>query len=178
MSSMSSVAMRNLSRRKGRYALTALGTALGVAVLFGVLVSGGATSGALDRAEKAGAGKTDVYVGPIGTYDATLPPDADKRVAALPDVRDSIPSVSFRSSAEVLTLFSEAQRRLGQTVLMVTHDPRSAAYGDDVVLLRAGSVAGHLNLAQRCRGEARTNPAHPARSRTVLRWLEQFGDEE
>ena len=93
--SLSSVAMRNLARRKGRYALTALGTALGVAVLFGVLVSGGATSSALNQAAKAGAGRTDVYVNTVGTFDSALPPNTDKRVAALPQVHDVIPSVGF-----------------------------------------------------------------------------------
>src|SRR5947209_12702028 len=100
MRSLTSVAMRNLARRKGRYALTALGTALGVAVLFGVLVSGTATSTALNQAAKAGAGRTDVYVNTVGTYDSALPSNTDKRVAALPQVHDVIPSVGFRSSIE------------------------------------------------------------------------------
>jgi putative ABC transport system ATP-binding protein len=87
-------------------------------------------------------------------------------------------NLDIRTGADILSLFSDAQRRLGQTIVMVTHDPRSAAYGDEVVLLRAGKVAGHLDLTQKCRGEAKANPAHPARSRAVLRWLEQFGDED
>jgi putative ABC transport system permease protein len=95
--------MRNLARRKGRYALTALGTALGVAVLFGVLVSGSATSSALNQAAKAGAGRTDVYVNTVGTFDSALPPNTDKRVAALPQVHDVIASVGFRSSIDRTT---------------------------------------------------------------------------
>jgi ABC-type lipoprotein export system ATPase subunit len=87
-------------------------------------------------------------------------------------------NLDMRTGAEILRLFSDAQRQLGQTIVMVTHDPRSAAYGDAVVLLRAGRVAGRLDLAQKCRGEAKSDPAHPTRPRTVLRWLEQFGDED
>jgi putative ABC transport system ATP-binding protein len=35
-------------------------------------------------------------------------------------------------------------RELGQSVIMVTHDPHSAAYADRVVFLADGAVVGDL----------------------------------
>jgi putative ABC transport system ATP-binding protein len=83
-------------------------------------------------------------------------------------------NLDLRSGADILSLFVAAQRDLGQTIVMVTHDPRSAAYGDDVVLLRGGRVAAHLDIATRCRGKARADRTDEARSRALLRWLQQL----
>jgi putative ABC transport system ATP-binding protein len=83
-------------------------------------------------------------------------------------------NLDLRSGSEILALFVEAQRLLGQTIVMVTHDPRSAAHGEEVLLLRDGAMAGRLELIQRCRGAARTDRTHEGRARAVLRWLEQL----
>lgn len=96
--SLNSVATRNLSRRRGRYVLTASGTALGVAVLFAVQVMSGATTHALDRAIHGGAGKDDVFVSPVGTFDGVLPADTFARVRALPDVAVAQQGMGFRSA--------------------------------------------------------------------------------
>ncbi len=45
------------------------------------------------------------------------------------------------SSTQVLDLLRRSVDELGRTVIMVTHDPRVAAYADRVVLLVDGSVA-------------------------------------
>ncbi len=45
---------------------------------------------------------------------------------------------------EVLELLAHSVRDLGQTVVMVTHDPVAASYADRAVLLRDGRVAGEL----------------------------------
>ena len=81
-------------------------------------------------------------------------------------------NLDFRSGADILALFVEAQRAFDQTIVMVTHDPRSAAYGEEVLLLRSGSVAGRLDLDSRGQDTARADRAHEARPRAVLRWLE------
>jgi len=83
-------------------------------------------------------------------------------------------NLDLASGAEVLGLFLEAQRSLGQTIVMVTHDPRSAGYADDVRLLRDGQVHGELDITQRCRGAARTDRTHEGRTKSVLRWLEDL----
>ncbi len=95
---LNSVSVRNLSRRKGRYALTASGIALGVAVLFAVQIMSGATNDALDRAVHGSAGEYDVYVRPIGNFDATFDPGMLDRVRGLPDVSLAGTSTNFRSA--------------------------------------------------------------------------------
>ena len=83
-------------------------------------------------------------------------------------------NLDLASGAEVLDLFLQAQQTLGQTVVMVTHDPRSAGYADDVLLLRDGQVRGALDVTTRCRGAARIDRTHEGRTRAVLRWLEDL----
>jgi len=83
-------------------------------------------------------------------------------------------NLDLASGAEVLSLFLEAQQTLGQTVVMVTHDPRSAGYADRVLLLRDGQVRGDLDVTSRCRGTARTDRTHEGRTKAVLRWLEDL----
>lgn len=49
-----------------------------------------------------------------------------------------------RSSSEVLALLRTLVRELGQTVVMVTHDPAAAAYADEVLLLADGHLVGRI----------------------------------
>jgi putative ABC transport system ATP-binding protein len=81
-------------------------------------------------------------------------------------------NVDMRTGHEILTLFADAQRELGQTIVMVTHDPRSAGFADEVLLLRDGTVASTLDVAGACRGGAKTTRDHDTRPRAVLQWLE------
>jgi putative ABC transport system ATP-binding protein len=48
------------------------------------------------------------------------------------------------SGAEVLGFLRASVRELGQTVIMVTHDPVAASYADRVVFLADGLVSGEL----------------------------------
>ena len=48
------------------------------------------------------------------------------------------------SGAEVLGFLRASVRELGQTVIMVTHDPVAASYADRVVFLADGQVRGEL----------------------------------
>jgi putative ABC transport system ATP-binding protein len=48
------------------------------------------------------------------------------------------------SSAEVLRFLRRSVDEHGQSIVMVTHDPRGAAYADRVVFLADGKVAGEL----------------------------------
>ncbi|WP_203903030.1 ABC transporter ATP-binding protein [Virgisporangium aliadipatigenens] len=54
-------------------------------------------------------------------------------------------NLDSRSSAEVLGLLRESVSTLGQTVIMVTHDPVAAAYADRVVVLADGRIVRDLN---------------------------------
>lgn len=53
-------------------------------------------------------------------------------------------NLDSRSGAEVLALLRQTVRELGQTVIMVTHDPAAAAHAEAVVLIADGKVAGRI----------------------------------
>jgi len=53
-------------------------------------------------------------------------------------------NLDSRSGVEVLALLRQAVRELGQTVIMVTHDPAAAAHASEVVLIADGKVAGRI----------------------------------
>lgn len=46
------------------------------------------------------------------------------------------------TGAEVLNLLATSAREMGQTIIMVTHDPHAAAYAENVVLLKDGQIVG------------------------------------
>ena len=53
-------------------------------------------------------------------------------------------NLDSRSSAELLSFLRRAVKELGQTIVMVTHDPSAAAYADRVVFLADGRLDGEL----------------------------------
>jgi putative ABC transport system ATP-binding protein len=53
-------------------------------------------------------------------------------------------NLDSRTGAEVLGFLRRSARELGQTVVMVTHDPTAAAYADRVVFLVDGRIVGEL----------------------------------
>jgi putative ABC transport system ATP-binding protein len=54
-------------------------------------------------------------------------------------------NLDSRSGAEVLGLLRDSASMLGQTIVMVTHDPGAAAYAHRVVLLADGRLAGEIH---------------------------------
>ncbi|MFV0253179.1 MAG: ABC transporter ATP-binding protein [Beutenbergiaceae bacterium] len=54
-------------------------------------------------------------------------------------------NLDSRSGTEVLAFLRRSVRELGQTIVMVTHDPAAAAYADRVVLLADGEIAGQIS---------------------------------
>ncbi|MFI6263884.1 ABC transporter ATP-binding protein [Micromonospora sp. NPDC051006] len=54
-------------------------------------------------------------------------------------------NLDSRSGAEVLSFLRDSVRDLGQTIVMVTHDPIAAGYADRAVLLADGRVAGEID---------------------------------
>ena len=53
-------------------------------------------------------------------------------------------NLDSRSGAEVLGLLREAVTALGQTVVMVTHDPNAASYSDRVIFLADGRLVHEM----------------------------------
>ncbi|GHH79966.1 ABC transporter ATP-binding protein [Streptomyces sulfonofaciens] len=54
-------------------------------------------------------------------------------------------NLDSRAGAEVLGFLRNSVRQLGQTVVMVTHDPVAAAYADRVVFLADGRIVDELH---------------------------------
>jgi putative ABC transport system ATP-binding protein len=53
-------------------------------------------------------------------------------------------NLDSRSGAEVLTFLQQSVRDMGQTVVIVTHDPAAAAYADRVVFLADGEIVDEI----------------------------------
>jgi putative ABC transport system ATP-binding protein len=53
-------------------------------------------------------------------------------------------NLDSNATAEVLSFLQQSVRELGQSIVMVTHDPHGASYADRVVFLADGSVVGEL----------------------------------
>ncbi len=49
-------------------------------------------------------------------------------------------NLDSQSSDAVLGLLRDLNRRLGQTILMITHNPEAAAYGDRIIRMRDGQI--------------------------------------
>ena len=53
-------------------------------------------------------------------------------------------NLDSRSGTEILTFMKKAVDELGQSIVMVTHDPVAAAYADRVVFLVDGRIVSEL----------------------------------
>ncbi len=54
-------------------------------------------------------------------------------------------NLDSRAGAEVLAFLRSSVREMGQTIVMVTHDPAAAAYSDEVVFLQDGRIVDTLS---------------------------------
>jgi putative ABC transport system ATP-binding protein len=54
-------------------------------------------------------------------------------------------NLDSRSGAEVLQFMRDAVRDMGQTIVMVTHDPNAAGYADRVVFLADGRIVDEMD---------------------------------
>lgn len=54
-------------------------------------------------------------------------------------------NLDSRSGAEVLSLLRRSTREMGQSIIMVTHDPVAASYADTVLLMNDGELVGRLD---------------------------------
>jgi putative ABC transport system ATP-binding protein len=71
-----------------------------------------------------------------------------RALASRPDVifaDEPTGNLDSRSGAEVLDFLRRAVDEMGQTVVMVTHDPNAAAYADAVVFLADGRAVEHMS---------------------------------
>ncbi len=70
-------------------------------------------------------------------------------------------NLDSRAGAEILAFMRSATDEIGQTVVMVTHDPVAASYADEVVFLADGRVVDHM---------------HEPTAQRVLDRMKAFGD--
>jgi putative ABC transport system ATP-binding protein len=72
---------------------------------------------------------------------------AARALASRPDIifaDEPSGNLDSTSGAELLGFMQEAVKQLGQTIVMVTHDPAAAGYADRVVFLADGVVVGEM----------------------------------
>jgi putative ABC transport system ATP-binding protein len=64
-------------------------------------------------------------------------------------------NLDFTTGTEILDLIWDSCDRLGQTIVLVTHDARAAAYADRVLVVRDGTIRDEIELGRRRDHEAR-----------------------
>jgi putative ABC transport system ATP-binding protein len=64
-------------------------------------------------------------------------------------------NLDFVTGTEILDLIWDSCDRLGQTIVLVTHDARAAAYADRVLVVRDGTIRDEIQLGRRTDHEAR-----------------------
>jgi putative ABC transport system ATP-binding protein len=74
-------------------------------------------------------------------------------------------NLDYTTGAEILDLLWDSADRLGQTIVLVTHDARAAAYADRVLVVRDGVIRDEIPLGRR-----RDHDAKP-----LIRRLAQLG---
>jgi putative ABC transport system ATP-binding protein len=93
-------------------------------------------------------------------------------------------NLDSRSGGEILAFMRRAVDELGQTIVMVTHDPVAASYADAVVFLADGRVVDHMTaptaerVLERLRGLAslpNRGPSGPSTQATRAGSTAEFG---
>jgi putative ABC transport system ATP-binding protein len=64
-------------------------------------------------------------------------------------------NLDFTTGTEILDLLWDSCERLGQTIVLVTHDARAAAFADRVLVVRDGEILETIQLGRREDHEAR-----------------------
>ena len=63
-------------------------------------------------------------------------------------------NLDYTTGTEILDLLWDSADRLGQTIVLVTHDARAAAYADRVLVVRDGQVRDEIALGRRRQHDA------------------------
>jgi putative ABC transport system ATP-binding protein len=64
-------------------------------------------------------------------------------------------NLDYTTGTEILDLLWDSADRLGQTIVLVTHDAHAAAYADRVLVVRDGEIREEITLGRRSDHEAR-----------------------
>jgi putative ABC transport system ATP-binding protein len=82
-------------------------------------------------------------------------------------------NLDSKTGTEILSLLKTAQQNLGQTVVMVTHDARAAAFADEVVLLDDGKIADRLDIDAHVGHDAAAGG--DGRAQAIFAWIQAAG---
>ena len=99
MRSLASLGPRSVRRDAGRYVLTAIGIALGVGVVFGILLTNESVTRTFDR-QFAQSPPGVVYLQPSGAFGADLPAATATRAAGMPGVASVNAGLGFSSELD------------------------------------------------------------------------------
>ena len=58
-------------------------------------------------------------------------------------------NLDSQNGMQIMSVLKDTQRDLGQTIVLVTHDPQVASFGDAVLFLRDGAVVEQVALPER-----------------------------
>ena len=83
-------------------------------------------------------------------------------------------NLDTKTGRQILDLLKELQTEHDQTIVIVTHDPRAAAYGDEVIYLEDGQIGSHLDLSSG-RNTKNGSAGGERRAQAVLSWLQELG---
>jgi putative ABC transport system ATP-binding protein len=64
-------------------------------------------------------------------------------------------NLDYTTGTEILDLLWDSADRLGQTIVLVTHDARAAAYADRVLVVRDGQILDEIALGRRSDHDAK-----------------------
>jgi putative ABC transport system ATP-binding protein len=70
-----------------------------------------------------------------------------RALASRPDIifaDEPTGNLDSRTGTEILSFMRRAVKELGQTIVMVTHDPVAASYADRVIFLADGNIVDHM----------------------------------
>jgi putative ABC transport system ATP-binding protein len=90
-------------------------------------------------------------------------------------------NLDTRTGQQILKLLKSLQASTGQTIVIVTHDPRAAAYGDEVIYLEDGKIRSRIDLTRPSRSKRPTRTSRDGtrggerRAQAVLTWLQELG---
>jgi putative ABC transport system ATP-binding protein len=76
-------------------------------------------------------------------------------------------NLDTQASDEIAALLRRAASEWGRTIVMVTHDPRIAAYADRIVFLKDGRVIDQTRLDGRGQSQVVINHVRALRRETV-----------
>ncbi|HYM83156.1 MAG TPA: FtsX-like permease family protein [Candidatus Dormibacteraeota bacterium] len=139
MTRLAPLAWRSLRARPVRTLLTALGVALGVAVLAATVVTSESISSAIDRTVTDVVGRADLTISAFG--DAGLSDASIAAVAALPGVDAAAPSIQRRTFLGPGVVAGGTSPAASDPVAVLGIDPALDPRVRDLVLVRGSALA-------------------------------------